>query len=287
MNYRHIYHAGNHADVFKHIVLLALLEHYLRKDSAFLVMDTHAGAGEYLLHSEQAGKTAEAEGGILKLIGQNNPPDLLQRYLHKVQMHNPVGSIVQYPGSPLIVSSCLRDQDKLVLCEIQNEEHAQLKQLFKHDQRVAVHQRDGYQAMQALLPPKDGQGKTLRGVVLIDPPYEAQQAEFDTALTAIKHALQRWPMACYALWYPIKQRITLRPFLRKASSLQTKSVLDIQLLIREDDSPLRLNGSGMLLINPPFEFDQSVHKALTALTRVLEETQNGGDCSLQWLIQAD
>jgi 23S rRNA (adenine2030-N6)-methyltransferase len=283
MNYRHIYHAGNHADVFKHVVLLGLLNHLARKASPFCVMDTHAGAGEYLLHSEEAGKTAEAEGGILKFIGKQALPELLQQYLNQIIACNPVGTIVQYPGSPLITAHSMRDQDRLLLCEIQHQEVEQLRKLFKHDQRVAVHQRNGYEAMQALLPPKDKDGKTLRGLVLIDPPYESQEAEFDTVLQALQGALQRWPTACYAVWYPIKQRKTLNAFFRNIEKLAAKSILDTQLLIREDNSPLRLNGSGMLLINPPFEFDKALTESLKSLTRLLEESPRSGQYSVRWL----
>jgi len=217
MNYRHAFHAGNHADVLKHIVLLALLEAFKRKDAPFFVLDTHAGRGQYLLQGEQAGKTGEARGGIFRLFVLKGLPALVQRYLKRVQADNPVGALVNYPGSPLIAAQVMREQDRLAACELQPEEARALASLFRQDERVGVHARDGYGAMKALLPPKE-----KRGFVLIDPPYESQDAEYVTILAAIKDALVRWPTGTYAIWYPIKQRKSLNQFFRKAANLPCK-----------------------------------------------------------------
>ena len=203
MNYRHAFHAGNHADVLKHVVLLALLEALERKATPYFVLDTHAGRGRYLLQSEQASKTGEAQTGIFRLFVLHGLPALLQRYLKRIQADNPVGALIAYPGSPLITAQFLRADDRLVACELQPEEAHALTTLFDHDRRVTVRQSDGYAAIKAMLPPKE-----RRGLVLIDPPYEAQDEEFAVILAALKEGLARWPTGIYAIWYPIKQRRT-------------------------------------------------------------------------------
>ena len=281
MNYRHAFHAGNHADVLKHTVLLALIDALKRKDSPFFVLDTHAGRGRYLFSAVESRKTAEADAGILKLMGEPKAPEVLERYLRAVQAINPVGAMVAYPGSPLLVAQALREQDRLAACELQGEEAQALKELFAHDAKVAVHARDGYAAIKALLPPKIGETKFARGLVLIDPPYEVQDAEYPQIIATLREAMTRWPNAIYAVWYPIKLRRSLMHFFRKAEALPARSALVAELQIRPDDSPLRLNGSGMLILNPPYQFEQTLAPALPVLKKVLGEAR--ATTRLEWL----
>jgi 23S rRNA (adenine2030-N6)-methyltransferase len=281
MNYRHAFHAGNHADVLKHITLLALIDALTRKDSPFFVLDTHAGRGRYLLSTVESRKTAEADAGILKLMGEPKTPEVVERYLRAVQAVNPVGAMVAYPGSPLLVAQALREQDRLAACELQEEEAQALKELFAHDAKVAVHARDGYAAIKALLPPRIGETKFARGLVLIDPPYEVQDAEYPQIIATLREAMTRWPNAIYAVWYPIKMRRSLMHFFRKAEALPARSALLAELQIRPDDSPLRLNGSGMLILNPPWQFDQTLAPALPVLKKVLGEAR--ATTRLEWL----
>jgi 23S rRNA (adenine2030-N6)-methyltransferase len=276
MNYRHAFHAGNHADVLKHVVLLGLLESLARKDTPFFVLDTHAGRGQYLLQGELSEKTGEAKGGIVRLFVLHGLPPLVQGYLKRVQADNPVGALVNYPGSPLLVAQAMRAQDRLVACELQADEARALAALFAHDKRVQTQASDGYAAVKALLPPKE-----RRGLVLIDPPYEAQEGEFTQILSALAEGLARWPTGVFAVWYPIKQRRSLLPFLRKAAKLQAKSMFVAELLVRPDDSPLRLNGSGMLVINPPWKLDEALAPALPVLARLMGELQP--ESRLEWL----
>jgi 23S rRNA (adenine2030-N6)-methyltransferase len=278
VNYRHAFHAGNHADVLKHVVLLAMIEALKRKPAPFFVLDTHAGRGRYLLQSDQAGRTGEARGGIFRLYGQHGLPQLLQAYLARIEACNPVGALLDYPGSPLLVAQAMRESDRLAACELQPEEAQLLSQLFAGDARVGVHQRDGYAAVKALLPPRE-----KRGLVLVDPPYEAQEAEFDHVLAALSEGLSRWPGGIFALWYPIKQRRTLLPFLRRVVRLPCKSALLAELLVRPDDSPLRLNGSGMLVLNPPYRLDAELAPALPVLARMLGESHPTH--RLEWIRQ--
>jgi len=281
MNYRHAFHAGNHADVLKHIVQLALLDAFKRKDSPFFVLDTHGGRGRYLLASEESRKTLEIEDGVMRLMAQPSLPEVVERYLKAVQADNPVGALLAYPGSPLLTAQTLRAQDRMAACELQPDEAAALKALFANDARVGVHEGDGYQLLRALLPPKVNGSKIGRGLVLIDPPYEVQDAEYPRILTALSETLARWPQATCAVWFPIKQRRTILHFLRKATALPVKSALTIEFLVRPDESPLRLNGSGMLILNAPFQFDRTVGPALPALRKHLGEA--GASTRLDWL----
>jgi len=276
MNYRHAFHAGNHADVLKHVVLLAIVEALKRKATPFFALDTHAGRGRYLLQGEHSDRTGEARAGIYRLLVLGNLPVAIQRYLKRVQADNPVGALVSYPGSPLLLAQAMRAQDRLVACEVQPEEAKALETLFRTDERVATQARDGYAAVKALLPPKE-----KRGLVLIDPPYEAQEEEYTRILAALSEGLARWPTGCFAVWYPIKLRRSLAGFMRKVAALPCKSVLRAELLVRPDDSPLRLNGSGMLVLNPPWKLDFELAHALPVLAKLLADGEP--ESRLDWL----
>lgn len=280
MNYRHAFHAGNHADVLKHVVLRVLLDALKRKETPFFVLDTHAGRGRYELAGEAAQKTGEALEGVIQLrkatgSAAGTRKDALSTYLDAVSSDLDAGF---YPGSPLIAAREMRAGDRLACCELQDEEAAALKHLFAHDARVAVHAREGYGAIKALLPAKE-----KRGLVLIDPPYEAQLAEFDIVLDALRTGLSRWPQGIFALWYPIKQRRTLAPFLRNVGKLTAKSAWIAELHVHPTDTPLRMNGSGMLVLNPPWKVDEEILPVLPKLAKIL----GGQDSSFifEWLKQ--
>ncbi len=283
MNYRHGFHAGNHADVLKHLVLVALLDSFKRKDSAFFVIDSHAGRGRYDLAGGQASKTGEAKAGIRRLwAAAPTQPPALARYLAAVAASQ-AEAPDSYPGSPLLVSQALRPQDRFAACEVVADEAAALKSLLARDPRSHVHARDGYAAIKALLPPKDGTTRFARALVLVDPPYEAQEAEYPLILAAINDALTRFPQAVFAVWYPIKQRASLHPFFRKVTALPAKSALAIELLVRPDNSPLRMNGSGMLLVNPPWQIEKDIEPALKPLAHAMGEAS--ASWRLTWLKQ--
>jgi 23S rRNA (adenine2030-N6)-methyltransferase len=285
MNYRHAFHAGNHADALKHVALLALCDALTAKPAPLYALDTHAGAGVYLLDGEEALKTGEAIGGIDRLLAKPPQDAAVARYLAAVATcRAETGQPLAYPGSPWLLAHALRDQDRITCCELREEEAALLKQSLGRDMRIAVHSRDGYAAMHALLPPKIGDTKFARGLVLIDPPYETQLDEFGTALGALRDALTRWPQATYVLWYPIKRRTALMPFYRKAGHLSAKSALLCELLVRPDDSPLRMNGSGLLILNPPWQFDHRLQTSVAAMRGALGET--GASSRVEWLREA-
>ena len=280
MNYRHAFHAGNHADVLKHVALLALCDALVAKPAPCFALDTHAGRGLYALDAEAAQRTGEAAGGVAKLAGTGDPA--IARYLAAVAACRAEHGPQAYPGSPWLLAHALRAVDRITCCELQPEEAAPLEHLFRQDPRVAVHARDGYAAMKALLPPRFGEHRFARGLVLVDPPYEAQLEEFDIALGALRDALARWPQATYALWYPIKLRRALQPFHRRANDLPAKSALVAELLVRPDDSPLRMNGSGLLVLNAPWKFDEAMQPVLRALRHALGE-HGPGHARLEWL----
>lgn len=283
MNYRHGFHAGNHADVLKHLVLVALLDALKRKEAPFFVLDTHAGRGRYDLGGAQARRTGEARAGIQKLWDEPPAgPPALAAYLAALDAAR-AGAPDTYPGSPLLVSHALRAQDRLVACELLPEESAALKALLAADPRCHVQQRDGYGAIKALLPPRDGNTRIGRALVLIDPPYEAQEGEYPLIVAALREGLERLPQAMFAVWYPIKQRATLQPLMRKVAGLPIKSALAIELLVRPDDSPLRMNGSGMLLVNPPWQIEKAIEPALKPLARAMGD--DGASWRLTWIKQ--
>ena len=280
MNYRHAFHAGNFADVFKHTILIGLLDSLKQKATPFCYFDTHAGAGSYDLRGAQAEKTAEAADGVLRLLDITAPPPMLQRYLEVLRSLNPHSAgrdVLYYPGSPLIAANTMRAADRAVLCEWQPEEAAQLRKLFAQDARIGVHERDGYAAVGALVPPRE-----RRGLVLIDPPFEAQEDEFRAMETGLRAAYSRWPTGIYAIWYPIKLREQTRPFHRWFAANKIGRTLVAELLRQPDDSALRLNGCGMVIVNPPWKFEQQLGQLLPVLQDRLK-VGGTGQSRVDWL----
>jgi 23S rRNA (adenine2030-N6)-methyltransferase len=267
VNYRHAFHAGNFADVFKHAILLALIDALTAKDKPLCYVETHAGPGFYALGDVHASATGEWRDGIGRLFDASDVPDGLQRYLVALRACNPDGRLRHYPGSPWLAARALRADDRLVLCEIQEGEARSLRALLRDDRRVHVHARDGYAALDALLPPKE-----RRGLVLLDPPFEAQEREFSAVEAALAKAHARWPGGVFAAWYPIKRRAAVAPFHRHVAGAPFGRVLAAELSIRPADSPLRLNGCGILVINPPWKLDATIARMLPGLCAALAQS---------------
>jgi 23S rRNA (adenine2030-N6)-methyltransferase len=276
MNYRHAFHAGNFADVFKHTLLIGLLEALRAKPAAFCYVDTHAGRGLYDLRGEQAVRTREAADGVQRLLAAGELPAALRDYLDRIRAINPEGEIAHYPGSPLLARALLREQDRAILCELQEDEAVAMRTALHGDARCAIHHRDGYAALKALLPPPQ-----KRGLVLIDPPFEAQAGEYAAIEKALEAAFRRWPNAIYAVWYPIKRREAIAPFHRWLRGVHAE-VLVAELLIRPDHSPLRLNGCGAAIVNPPWQFDRAVEAWLPTAQRLLAADPGAGS-RVEWL----
>jgi len=281
MNYRHAFHAGNFADVFKHVILAGLLQALKNKPAPFCYVDTHAGAGSYDLRGSEAARTREYADGIARLAGVAAPSgSALQTYVDLLSSMNDgaaLDALHTYPGSPLIAARLMRAGDRALLCEVQHDEAAALAALFARDARVGVHERDGYAALAALLPPKE-----RRGLVLIDPPFEAQDGEFRAIESALTAAWKRWPTGAYAIWYPIKQRESIRPFQRWFTAHAPGRTLAAELMRERDDSPLRLNGCGMVIVNPPWRFDHELERVLPLLRSQLAPGPDSG-YRLSWL----
>lgn len=275
MNYRHAYHAGNFADVFKHTVLISLIRSLLQKNTAICYFDMHAGPGHYDLLAEAAQKSQEFESGIAKVFHEKNPPDLIQKYVDCVQKINArfsgttISSLRYYPGSPFIIRSFLRTQDRMILTELHPEEYQLLKNDFKGSKQVGVHLLDGYQGLKAFLPPKES-----RGFILIDPPYERPN-ELTHIISALPATLKHFSTGVYAIWYPIKNRTEIDRFHHVLKNAISRPVLIAELSIYPEDNPLHLNGSGMAIINPPWQLDKQIMEYLPWLWKVLS-VQNQG-----------
>ena len=279
MNYRHAFHAGNFADVLKHAALIGMLDALQAKPAALCYVDTHAARGMYDLQGEQASKTREHADGVQRLLGAPDLPSALRRYVDVVRAFQPSsdGALTCYPGSPLIAQRLLRDQDRAILCELQEEEVAALRTAIAGDTRFSVHERDGYAAMKALLPPAQ-----KRGLVLIDPPFEAQDDEFRAVEVAFTIAHSRWPTGMYAIWYPIKLRQQTLPFQRWFARHRIPKVLCAELLLHPDNSALRLNGCGMIIVNPPWKFERQLEELLPLLREHLAQGRFG-EHRVSWL----
>jgi 23S rRNA (adenine2030-N6)-methyltransferase len=275
LNYRHGFHAGNFADVLKHVVLTALVDYLARKPAGFCVLDIHAGRGRYDLAAADALRTREFSNGIARIwpYAAEAPP-LTRRYLELVQNFNLAqfgsGELAHYPGSPCLVRQQLRVGDRLIACELQPAEHALLDAEFRGDRGVAVHARDGWEALGALLPPRE-----KRGVVLIDPPYEPPLEEVERVLEGLRETQRRFPTGVVALWYPVKERAASLRLMRRVQALGLGEVLVAELCVWPDDTALRLNGSGMLVVNPPWQFDSALAVELEWLWDKLSHERYG------------
>ncbi|MER8867699.1 23S rRNA (adenine(2030)-N(6))-methyltransferase RlmJ [Mesorhizobium sp. M0751] len=279
MNYRHAYHAGNFADVVKHVVLSRLIEYLKLKDKAFRVIDTHSGIGRYDLSSTEAQKTGEWQGGIGRLVDvalDAPAAALLSPYLEAVRSFNPDGGVKKYPGSPLIARHLMRNQDRLSAVELHPKDAARLKALFDGDFQTRVIELDGWLALGAHLPPKE-----KRGLVLIDPPFE-EEGEFGRLVDGLQRAHRRWPGGIYALWYPLKDRRAVAAFRKALKQTGIPKLLDICFEIRPASVEPSLDGCGMVVVNPPFTLEGELRTLLPALHRLLAVEQPS-HWTLDWL----
>ena len=251
MNYRHAFHAGNPADCAKHALLVWVLRALHRKPAPVFVLDTHAGRGRYDLLSGPAERTGEWRDGIARLL--HEPPPELADYVALVDR------LGLYPGSPVLIRALQRPGDRMACCELHPEDHAALSRLFRGDADAAVHLRDGYEAVGALLPPRQA-----RGLVLIDPPFEAP-GEFDRILAALQTGARRFAHGVYAAWYPIKHRSPVRAFHEAVRGAGLRDVVCAEIWWREPTDPARLNGCGLLVRNPPWGFEAASAGILAAL----------------------
>ncbi len=281
MNYQHAFHAGNFADVHKHVVLVRILEHLRQKPSAFRVIDTHAGSGRYDLFGPEAERAQEWQDGVGRIFGalrtntyQHEVPQsaaaqaLLASYVDVIAALNrgPDGraqSLRFYPGSPLIALALMRRQDRLIACELELRAAASLTTLLQGEARAKVLVIDGWMAANANVPPKE-----RRGLVLIDPPYE-DAADFSRLSSVFAQAHRKWPTGIYLLWYPIKERHAADALARRLRKLVVPKILRCEILRAAPRADAGLTGSGLIIVNPPFTLHRELQIILPALGNLL------------------
>ena len=277
MNYRHAFHAGNFADVVKHATLARIVRYLKEKPAAFRVIDTHAGAGLYDLAGPEASRTGEWREGIGRLLDAPLAPALralLAPYLDAVASFNPAGLAV-YPGSPALVRAWLRTQDRMIACEREPGAARALTAQMRADTRIKTVAIDGYTALNAYVPPKE-----RRGLVLVDPPFE-QADEFDRLGDALAAAHRKWPTGIYLLWYPIKDARATLTFSRRLARLGIPRILRAELERGGVRDPLRLAGSGLILVNPPWRLEAELAVLLPGLAQALGAGRAGA--RVDWL----
>lgn len=277
MNYRHAYHAGNFADVVKHACLVVLMQRLAAKDKPFTVVDTHAGIGIYDLDGPEAGKTLEWREGIGRLLDLEAPPAPLGPYLSAVTKTAEGRPGLRYPGSPAVVRNFMRADDRLILCELHPDDAVALRRFRAGDPRIAVHRRDGWEALKALLPPRP-----RRGLALIDPPYE-EPGEARRVVPAVTQAMRRWPQGIVAVWYPIKGEDERALLARELGDAALPSLVVAELAIHRDLFPARLNGSGLAIAGAPWRIEEEMEAVLAALHPLLDRT--GGTYSVRRLTE--
>ena len=276
LSYRHLFHAGNFADVFKHALLTRLLLLLGRKDKPYLYLDTHAGTGRYDLSHPWAQKAGEYHDGIERVWQRQDVPALLAPYLESVRADNPSGRLRYYPGSPRFAHRMLRAGDRMVLNELNPDDCEKLAALFRGERRVVVQQQDGYQALRAHLPPKE-----RRGLILIDSSFDRAQ-EFARLAQALASAHRRFATGVYALWYPLMVPAAMHAFGRAIVATGIPKILQLELSLHPENWSVTLRGCGMLVVNPPFGFVDEARLVLEFLSPILAEDEPGR-FRVQWL----
>ena len=270
MNYQHAFHAGNFADVHKHVVLARVLTHLRAKPGAFRVIDTHAGAGRYDLFAPEPARSGEWRDGIARVweaaVQQKlGPPvsELLAPYLDAIAACNPDGSLRCYPGSPLVALHLLRPQDRLIACELEPRSAAALAGTLRGERRAKALVLDGWMAIGAYVPPKE-----RRGLVLVDPPFE-EASDFMRLSEALATSHRKWPTGIYMLWYPIKTRAAPDALSRRLQGLSITKVLRCEIMLGPPRAEAGLIGSGLIVVNPPFTLEADLRALMPALGHIL------------------
>jgi 23S rRNA (adenine2030-N6)-methyltransferase len=287
VNYRHQFHAGNFADVAKHALLVRLVRALQKKEKGFLYLDTHAGRGGYDLTAAAKGdslaRQPEWPDGIGRLIARDDLPGEMKEYVALVREFDrragnpPDSALHYYPGSPWLAGALARPQDRLALCEKQPDECAALREEFLLTPRASVQLLDGYVALRAMLPPPE-----KRALVLIDPPFEAAD-EWAQIVTALGEGLRRFPPGVFAVWYPLTERARVETFFDELVALKLPPTLVMELLIAGEGSALKMKGCGLVIINPPWQFEREAEALLGFLGETLAQAPGGGG-RRRWLV---
>ena len=269
LSYRHSYHAGNHADVLKHIVLTLCINALKEKEKPFLYLDTHSGAGRYLLKSEHSEKTGEYLSGINLLWQQPNIPELLNTYLSVIKRYNPFSELKYYPGSPLIAKQLLRQQDKLNLTELHPTDYPLLRQEFSKNKRAKVLREDGFAQLKSKLP-----HEFRRGIILIDPSYEIKD-DYQIIPKALFEAYKRFATGVYLIWYPVVSRTQTQKMIDSIIQLGIRRISQFELAIKPDNNQKGMTASGILVINPPWKLHEQMQTILPWLKNTLDVEKTG------------
>lgn len=275
--YRHLFHAGNFADCFKHALLAQLILALKQKEKPFFYLDTHAGVGRYDLRHEWAQKLAEWKDGIGRLWGERQVPEAIAPYLEAVRAENPDGRLRFYPGSPRIARRLMRSADRMVACELNKTDCAQLQTLLRDAANTTVQLMDGYQALRAFLPPRE-----RRGLALVDSSFD-RAGEYARVAEALRLAHQRWSTGMLAVWYPLMAPGEVRTFERGVEQSGVRKILKLVLAVRPTGWRASLRGCGMLIVNPPWKFDQTASSMLGWLWERLA-VNGAGEHGVEWLV---
>ena len=269
LGYQHGYHAGNFADVLKHIVLIEVLNYLKRKETALCYIDTHAGRGIYRLEGPEAQKNKEYMTGIGRLLERADPPGGVAPYVSTVREFNSGNQLNTYPGSPVIAAHLLRKQDRLFCYELHPREFRVLQEQLKADKRIKTYQNDGFNSSGGLLPPKE-----RRGLVLIDPPYELK-TDYQNVVSALQAFYKRFPGGCYLLWYPVVTRSLSRAMERALKTSGIKNMLLLELGVKPDAPGLGMTACGLIIVNPPWALADEMKALMPWLAETLGENQQG------------
>lgn len=278
LSYRHSYHAGNHADVLKHIVLSLCIESLKEKEKPFLYLDTHSGAGRYLLQSEHAEKTGEYQAGIGRIWNRDDIPELLSPYFSVLKYYNRNEQLKYYPGSPLIAKHLLREDDKLHLTELHIADSTLLRHEFLKEKRTKVLREDGYQQLKSQLPPL-----SRRGIILLDPSYEMKE-DYQVVVKAIQEGYKRFSTGIYALWYPVVSRTQTQRMIKGLTDSGIKNILQIELAVKPDNTQKGMTASGMIVINPPWRLASQMQSIMPWLHAALVP-ENVGSYTVKQLVE--
>ena len=277
LSYRHSFHAGNHADVLKHIVQTLIIESLKEKEKPFLYLDTHAGAGRYQLTNAHATRTGEYLEGIARLWQQEEVPELILPYLEAVSSLNTSGELRYYPGSPLLAAKLLREQELLMLTELHPTDFPLLRTEFSRDKRVRVCREDGFGQLKSKLPPA-----SRRGFALIDPPYELKQ-DYSAVVKGIVEGHKRFATGTYAIWYPVVHRQQIKRMLKELEATGIRKILQIELAVKPDSDQLGMTASGMIVINPPWKLASQMTSILPWLHKTLVP-EGTGHTLVEWVV---
>ena len=275
LSYRHSFHAGNHADVLKHIVLTLILTSLKQKDKGFFYLDTHSGVGRYSLLSAESEKTGEYIEGIARLWDRTDLPEEVALYINELKKINK-GKLRYYAGSPLLAVQQLREQDRALLTELHPNDFPLLRQEFARHHNVVTKRENGFQQLKAALPPKE-----KRGLVLIDPPYELKE-DYELVVKAIVEGYKRFATGVYAIWYPVVLRQHTKRIVKGLEATGIRKILQIELAVRPDSDQRGMTASGMIVINPPWQLEEQMKRILPYLTEVLVP-EGTGSWDVSWI----